>query len=248
MRRVAATTTATRPTTTARERDAIDADRATTRAFGGVLGLPTSATTTTTTTRWCASVDATARGMPTIATLGRGLATIGGAGATTEDAAAARTRGRASGTRERDDATTTGIVARAYAQLAQYPRVLLPTTDAAVYVNAKQYDAIVRRRHKRARENATRTPGVVNAKHPSRSAHAKNRIRGKNGKYLTRDELLRGLGGPEGRARAQAREREIAEREAKRVQRAATRAAAEARARAQRAAAEAVRAAKKSRK
>ena len=140
------------------------------------------------------------------------------------------------------------VVARAYAQLAQYPRVLLPTMDAAVYVNAKQYDAIVRRRQKRARANATRTPGVVNAKHPSRSAHAKNRIRGKNGKYLTRDELLRGLGGAEGRARAEAREREIAEREAKRVERAAVREATKARARAQRAAADAVRAAKKSRK
>ena len=176
------------------------------------------------------------------------MATIGGAGGTRRTR---RRRGREdarAGRASADDAATTGIVARAYAQLAQYPRVLLPTTDAAVYVNAKQYDAIVRRRQKRARANATRTPGVVNAKHPSRSAHAKNRIRGKNGKYLTRDELLRGLGGPEGRARAQAREREIAEREAKRVERAATRAAAEARARAQRAAAEAVRAAKKSRK
>ena len=140
-----------------------------------------------------------------------------------------------------------GDVARAaYAQLAQYPRVLLPTTDAVVYVNAKQYHAIVRRRQKRAKAHATRPPGVVNAKHPSRSAHAKNRIRGANGKYLTRDALLRGAGGPEAQARAQAREREIAERERKRVERAATREAAKARARAARAAAAAVRAAKQS--
>jgi nuclear transcription factor Y alpha len=206
-----------------------------------VLGLPTAATTRATATRDVGdarqSVAVTTGGF---AGVGEARARAGGA-----READARARTTASARRAGDAGD---VVARAYAQLAQYPRVLLPTMDAAVYVNAKQYDAIVRRRQKRARANATRTPGVVNAKHPSRSAHAKNRIRGKNGKYLTRDELLRGLGGPEGRARAEAREREIAEREAKRVERAAVREATKARARAQRAAADAVRAAKKSRK
>ena len=222
-------------------RDARRADVETTRAFGGVLGLPTAATTRATATRDVGdarqSVAVTTGGF---AGVGEARARAGGA-----READARARTTASARRAGDAGD---VVARAYAQLAQYPRVLLPTMDAAVYVNAKQYDAIVRRRQKRARANATRTPGVVNAKHPSRSAHAKNRIRGKNGKYLTRDELLRGLGGPEGRARAEAREREIAEREAKRVERAAVREATKARARAQRAAADAVRAAKKSRK
>ena len=104
-----------------------------------------------------------------------------------------------------------------------HPRVLLPTTDAAVYVNAKQYNAILRRRKARAKEAAkkaaanasTEVSGRGVAKYASRSAHAKNRVRGKDGKYLTRAELLAGLGGPEAKVRAEAREMEIAERAAK---------------------------------
>ena len=104
-----------------------------------------------------------------------------------------------------------------------HPRVLLPTMDAAVYVNAKQYNAILRRRKARAKEAAKavgrltvrEASGRGVAKYASRSAHAKNRVRGKDGKYLTRAELLAGLGGPEAKARAEAREVEIAERAAK---------------------------------
>ena len=104
-----------------------------------------------------------------------------------------------------------------------HPRVLLPTMDAAVYVNAKQYNAILRRRKARAKEaakaaersTAREVSGRGVAKYASRSAHAKNRVRGKDGKYLTRAELLAGLGGPEAKARAEAREVEIAERAAK---------------------------------
>ena len=117
----------------------------------------------------------------------------------------------------------TPAAAAANARARAHSRVLLPTTDAAVYVNAKQYNAILRRRKARAKEAAKavgrltvrEASGRGVAKYASRSAHAKKRVRGKDGKYLTRAELLAGLGGPEAKARAEAREVEIAERAAK---------------------------------
>jgi len=120
-----------------------------------------------------------------------------------------------------------GSAVGAAAGVVVHPRVLLPSTDAAVYVNAKQYNAILRRRRARAKEAARTASANASsststevsrrgvAKYASRSAHAKNRVRGKDGKYLTRAELLAGLGGPEAKARAEAREMEIAERAAK---------------------------------
>lgn len=103
---------------------------------------------------------------------------------------------------------------------------------APVYVNAKQYHAIVRRRKQRAKlaekqREAGMSGGDVRSKYESRVAHAKNRVRGPNGQYLTREELLAGAGGPEARARALAREEEIKElarkREAKKLEREAKR-------------------------
>ncbi|OUS45804.1 hypothetical protein BE221DRAFT_159934 [Ostreococcus tauri] len=101
----------------------------------------------------------------------------------------------------------------------------------AVYVNARQYAAIVRRRKQRAKEaekrrllsaNGASDDGAgamergTRVRYASRSAHAKNRVRGPNGKYLTRAELLAGAGGEEAKARAEARELDIAERARKR--------------------------------
>ena len=100
-----------------------------------------------------------------------------------------------------------------------------------VYVNAKQYHAIVRRRKQRAKlaeklREAGENAGV-RVKYESRVAHAKNRVRGANGQYLTREELLAGAGGPEARERALAREEQIKElarkREARKIEREAKR-------------------------
>ena len=72
------------------------------------------------------------------------------------------------------------------------PRVLLAAGEAPVYVNARQYHAILRRRRARAREEArNRTTGQRKV-YPSRSAHAKRRLRGATGAFLTREEVLAG--------------------------------------------------------
>ena len=60
-------------------------------------------------------------------------------------------------------------------------------------------------------------------KYASRSAHARNRVRGPNGTFLTREQLLAGEGGPEAQRRAEKREREIAEMDEKRRIKAAAR-------------------------
>lgn len=86
------------------------------------------------------------------------------------------------------------------------PRVLLAAGEAPVYVNARQYHAILRRRRARAREEArNRTTGQRKV-YPSRSAHAKRRLRGATGAFLTREEVLAGAAGPEAQERAQAQE------------------------------------------
>ena len=83
-------------------------------------------------------------------------------------------------------------------------------------------------------------------KYASRSAHARNRVRGPNGTFLTREQLLAGEGGPEAQRRAEKREREIAERDEKRRVKAAAREAKRASVAAAKAAKAAARAAAKS--
>ena len=86
------------------------------------------------------------------------------------------------------------------------PRVLLAAGEAPVYVNARQYHAILRRRRARAREEARNRTSGQRKVYPSRSAHAKRRLRGATGAFLTREEVLAGAAGPEAQARARAQE------------------------------------------
>ena len=86
------------------------------------------------------------------------------------------------------------------------PRVLLAAGEAPVYVNARQYHAILRRRRARAREEARNRTSGQRKVYPSRSAHAKRRLRGATGAFLTREEVLAGAAGPEAQERARAQE------------------------------------------
>ena len=66
--------------------------------------------------------------------------------------------------------------------------------ESLVYVNAKQFDRIQKRRMARQRlaENAEYTPGIRKPYiHESRHKHAMRRPRGPGGKFLTKDELKR---------------------------------------------------------
>ena len=97
------------------------------------------------------------------------------------------------------------------------PRVLLAAGEAPVYVNARQYHAILRRRRARAREEARNRTSDKRKVYPSRSAHAKRRLRGANGAFLTREEVLAGAAGPEAQARARAQEAQKAAKAAAKV-------------------------------
>ncbi len=68
------------------------------------------------------------------------------------------------------------------------------TEESPVYVNAKQFDRILKRRMARQRlaEKAGYTPGIRKPRiHESRHKHAMRRPRGPGGKFLTKDELKR---------------------------------------------------------
>ncbi len=64
------------------------------------------------------------------------------------------------------------------------------TEESPLYVNAKQFHRILKRRA--AREQLRYTPGIRKPyMHESRSKHARGRPRGPGGKFLTKDELKR---------------------------------------------------------
>ena len=81
-----------------------------------------------------------------------------------------------------------------------YP--FMPNAPNAVYVNAKQYNRILRRRDMRARQEAAHRASASARKpylHESRHKHALKRPRGEGGRFLTAREIAelkeRGDGG-----------------------------------------------------
>ena len=84
-----------------------------------------------------------------------------------------------------------------------YPPSMSHAAPKAVYVNAKQYNRILRRRDMRARQEAMLKVSTSNRKpylHDSRHKHALKRPRGKRGRFLTAQEIteLKERGGLEG--------------------------------------------------
>jgi hypothetical protein len=76
------------------------------------------------------------------------------------------------------------------------PLPLLYFEKTPVYVNAKQYDRILKLRNKKLAAGRIKGPNYVferpkskTYRHESRSQHAKNRKRGENGRFLTKEEL-----------------------------------------------------------
>lgn len=62
--------------------------------------------------------------------------------------------------------------------------------ECPVYVNAKQYDAILRRRMKKIRRQGSAPPATPQGRvrYEKRSLHAKRRVRMKDGKFATKDK------------------------------------------------------------
>lgn len=76
------------------------------------------------------------------------------------------------------------------------PLPLLYFEKTPVYVNAKQYDRILKLRNKKLAAGRIKGPNYVferpkskTYRHESRSTHARNRKRGENGRFLTKEEL-----------------------------------------------------------
>jgi len=76
------------------------------------------------------------------------------------------------------------------------PLPLLYFEKTPVYVNAKQYDRILKLRNKKVAAGKIKGPNYIferpkskTYRHESRSQHAKNRKRGENGRFLTKEEL-----------------------------------------------------------